>query len=108
VVFANLFHKETKTDRFRCDTVKLKYTHDPGRVLEALDIERAYDGLTKSKPREPAYALFPAQQDRKNPGRLSTGGSFTLTVSGISADLEAALWAWVTFGGYGARTRRAR
>ena len=81
----------------------------PGLVVEALKSTRTSDGRTRYEPKEPAYVFFPAQQ-RDKPGRLSEGGSFTLSLahqSGASPfDVEAALWAWTNFGGYGARTRR--
>ncbi len=54
----------------------------------------------------PAYAAFPLQSDPK-PVRKDI--SFKLTVSypvKHKEEVEAALWAWETFGGIGARTRR--
>ena len=58
---------------------------------------------------QPDYALFPAQEDRKHIGKLYFGGRFRLEVAAEEAvlpDVDAALWAWVTFGGIGGRTRR--
>jgi CRISPR-associated protein Cmr1 len=58
---------------------------------------------------QPDYALFPAQEDRKHIGRLHFGGRFRLEIAaeeGVLPDVDAALWAWVTFGGIGGRTRR--
>ena len=58
---------------------------------------------------QPDYALFPAQEDRKRIGNLYFGGRFRLEVSAredVQGDVDAALWAWVTFGGIGGRTRR--
>jgi len=80
-----------------------------GQVVEALKSSRTPDGRTRYEPREPAYVLFPAQQGDK-PGRVSEKGSFTLTIRHQSNasrfEVEAALWAWTNFGGYGARARR--
>jgi CRISPR-associated protein Cmr1 len=58
---------------------------------------------------QPDYALFPAQEDRKQIKNLYFGGRFRLEVSAsedLQNDVDAALWAWVTFGGIGGRTRR--
>lgn len=64
----------------------------------------------------PQYAAFPLQlteEERKkqNPPQKAVYSqiSFTLTIifpSKVKDDIEAALWAWETFGGIGARTRR--
>lgn len=62
-----------------------------------------------------AYAAFPLQPpaDEAYPGMetkaVRRGVVFTLTISfpaACQADVAAALWAWETFGGIGARTRR--
>lgn len=64
------------------------------------------------KDKHPSYALFPFQgSNRQNvPVADCTAGiSFTLTLSyprKLSQEINAALWAWVNFGGIGARTRR--
>lgn len=80
-----------------------------GQVVEALKSSRTPNGRTRYEPREPAYALFPAQQ-RDKPGRVSDKGSFTLGIlhqaNAVPFEVEASLWAWTNFGGYGARTRR--
>lgn len=66
----------------------------------------------------PAYAAFPLQpdQDERQSPKVKLHGvqrnvKFTLTIDfpeqpDIVADVEAALWAWETFGGIGGRTRR--
>ncbi|MCL4514099.1 MAG: type III-B CRISPR module RAMP protein Cmr1 [Firmicutes bacterium] len=69
----------------------------------------------------PSYALFPfqgkaekAREIRKvteYPATVTTGVSFKLTLQwpadmDIAKDIEASVWAWVNFGGLGARTRR--
>lgn len=58
------------------------------------------------------YVTFPLDQatdnDLKN-AQLRTGVKFTLQITFpelLRDDVEAALWAWETFGGLGARTRR--
>jgi len=59
----------------------------------------------------PAYAAFPLQPNNKD-GTVRTvqsGVGFELVVTYpavAEADIRAALWAWETFGGVGARTRR--
>jgi CRISPR-associated protein Cmr1 len=70
----------------------------------------------KSVNNIPGYAAFPLQPDRDELRKrdphipdVRSGVSFTLTISfpeGRREDVEAALWAWETFGGIGARTRR--
>jgi CRISPR-associated protein Cmr1 len=58
---------------------------------------------------QPRYVLFPAQENRRNVGRIYTGGSFRLEVRApepLIADVDSALWAWFAFGGIGGRTRR--
>ncbi|WP_029214551.1 type III-B CRISPR module RAMP protein Cmr1 [Kallotenue papyrolyticum] len=63
----------------------------------------------------PAYAAFPLQPERaaieaRTPIKpVLTGVRFTLAISfprQYEEDVAAALWAWETFGGIGARTRR--
>ena len=63
----------------------------------------------------PAYAAFPLQPDRaaideRTPIQpVLTGVRFTLAITfprEYEEDVAAALWAWETFGGIGARTRR--
>ncbi|MGI5845245.1 MAG: type III-B CRISPR module RAMP protein Cmr1 [Candidatus Xenobium sp.] len=59
----------------------------------------------------PAYAAFPLQPNSKDRTvrTVQSGVGFELVVSypaAAEADVRAALWAWETFGGVGARTRR--
>lgn len=60
----------------------------------------------------PLYAAFPLQENRRENRPLKNvykDVSFTLTISfpkDFKQEVEAALWAWETFGGIGARTRR--
>lgn len=59
-----------------------------------------------------AYALFPFRDDQH--ASAWTAVTFTLrlrsvpagSMAQLRAEAEAALWAWITFGGLGARTRR--
>ncbi|MDW8305413.1 MAG: type III-B CRISPR module RAMP protein Cmr1 [Acidobacteriota bacterium] len=60
-----------------------------------------------------AYAAFPLQPSREQTeqqlNKVLSGVKFKLHISfpeEIRCDIEAALWAWETFGGVGARTRR--
>jgi len=62
-------------------------------------------------PEEPAYVLFPAQQDLKRIGKLSNPGArFELEISTADKESESqaqlALFAMANFGGYGGRSRR--
>lgn len=69
-------------------------------------------GSPQFKRNHPSYALFPFQGSRKegiDPGECISGISFKLHVDypqEFSNDVGAALWAWLNFGGIGARTRR--
>ena len=63
----------------------------------------------------PAYAAFPLQPAQSamrvgmNLKKLRIGVSFSLTLSypaEMANEIDAAIWAWETFGGIGARTRR--
>jgi CRISPR-associated protein Cmr1 len=64
------------------------------------------------------YALFPFQGEqpeagatapKKLPAQYVSAASFTLRLrypKALASDVETAVWAWVSFGGLGARTRR--
>ena len=87
------------------DTVQIVVDVDPARRGEA--VQTFLPGRT---PRPTAhvsgYAAFPLQLEQ---GKVWKGAYFTLTITyptQWSAEIEAALWAWETFGGLGARTRR--
>lgn len=63
----------------------------------------------------PPYAAFPLQPEKESAAvgmetkPVRVGVKFTLRISfpqKYKSDVEAALWAWETFGGVGARTRR--
>lgn len=76
----------------------------------------AYFPEDKNFPRfernHPPYALFPFQGNKRDgisPSNCTANVSFELKLTypqGLSTDVEAAVWAWVNFGGIGARTRR--
>jgi CRISPR-associated protein Cmr1 len=87
------------------ETVQIVVDVDPARRGEA--VQTFLPGRT---PRPTAhvsgYAAFPLQLEQ---GKVWKGTHFTLTMTyptRWSAEIEAALWAWETFGGLGARTRR--
>lgn len=70
--------------------------------------EKPYGGNGRVSPewKELAYAAFPLQD---NPQTVAKGITFDLTISfpdDHKDEVSAALWAWETFGGIGARTRR--
>ncbi|NJO05938.1 MAG: type III-B CRISPR module RAMP protein Cmr1 [Chloroflexaceae bacterium] len=58
-------------------------------------------------PKSPySYVAFPLNESK---GTVQEGVKFSLTITFLQAqarEVEAALWAWETFGGIGARTRR--
>ncbi|NPA94121.1 MAG: type III-B CRISPR module RAMP protein Cmr1 [Thermodesulfobacteria bacterium] len=58
-----------------------------------------------------SYALFPALNDDDAGDLAKEGLTFNVNISwpsdrNIDKDIRAAIWAWVNFGGLGARTRR--
>lgn len=71
-----------------------------------------YGGALQFRQNHPQYALFPFQGSDQQGipiGECTAGISFELTIScpvALSPEINAALWAWVNFGGIGARTRR--
>lgn len=88
-------------------------------------VDHPFEINTKGKPQAregsaaPAYAAFPLQPSDKEAEQLRRTNTATKSVCvgvqfslGISfeeehrQEVEAALWAWETFGGIGARTRR--
>lgn len=86
---------------------------EQGKAIKPYRIER---GRAKAINGIPGYAAFPLQPDREatrepNPfiPDVQENVSFRLTISFPKDrinDIEASLWAWETFGGIGARTRR--
>jgi CRISPR-associated protein Cmr1 len=90
-----------------------------GKADSPFEVVRSKRGKPQVRPRGgsivPAYAAFPLQpsQDEAKIGMqtkaVRVGIVFTLTISFPTdqhEEVEAALWAWETFGGIGARTRR--
>ncbi len=101
------------------DTVQISVdVLKPGGDIEAFQVSKNARGRNEAKPANniPAYAAFPLQQtkeelEKPNPPYryVKRGIAFLLTISFPEAhknEIEAALWAWETFGGIGARTRR--
>lgn len=89
-----------------------------GKEIDWIE-RRRQDVRTETRPRPPrnfpAYALFPFQgQNNEPPKTCQEGVAFTLRITlakgqseeAIRPEIEAALWAWILFGGVGARTRR--
>ncbi len=68
--------------------------------------------FAKFKEGHPSYALFPFQGDKKKGtpiAKCTSKVSFELKLfypQSLSLDVDAAVWAWVNFGGVGARVRR--
>jgi CRISPR-associated protein Cmr1 len=104
-------------------TIQISAVVDPSKQVtevKPFNIVPGEDGQNQSRPnwksRIPTYAAFPLQltqeelqQDKPQPNVVSDNVYFTLTISfhrNNKEDVEAALWAWETFGGLGARTRR--
>ncbi|MGQ9697571.1 MAG: type III-B CRISPR module RAMP protein Cmr1, partial [Armatimonadota bacterium] len=97
-----------------------------GKEVSSAEYSRRPDGTYGSLPKwregYPAYALFPFQGKLKNgrtqidqpPAKALEDVGFRLRLlsarrqdrDSLCAEAEAALWAWLTFGGIGARTRR--
>jgi CRISPR-associated protein Cmr1 len=80
-------------------------------------LQLRWNSLFDSPNRELTYALFPFQgrlsKDRRSvevrPAKFIETASFTLRLrypTALGEDVETAVWAWVNFGGLGARTRR--
>jgi CRISPR-associated protein Cmr1 len=83
--------------------------HKNGRI--------SYQPEPNADSETPPYAAFPLQPQQEDlrqrplpePKKVGTKITFTLEISfpkDRREDIEAALWAWETFGGIGARTRR--
>ncbi|MBI1747848.1 MAG: type III-B CRISPR module RAMP protein Cmr1 [Acidobacteria bacterium] len=108
------------TDNTSAVSVKVSINpQKPGHVEPCAVFERDRNGYYKSfptfRPNYPAYALFPFQgkkpdgTEAKAPSSGTVNTEFYLTVhfpQDMVKDVEAAVWAWVNFGGIGARPRR--
>lgn len=74
--------------------------------------ETPYTSRTRTADewRNLAYAAFPLAPDEGRPARVAWHGvKFRMSITYplcVQREVEAALWAWETFGGLGARTRR--
>jgi len=80
----------------------LDHPYEVVRNREGRDRIQARDGS-----RTPAYAAFPLQTPPLRPVRHNVAFALRITYPvSEAADVTAALWAWETFGGLGARTRR--
>ncbi len=74
---------------------RFKVTDNRGEPTEIGNLRSAY-----------SYVAFPLRESK---GSVQEGITFTLTLTfpaKFNDDIQAALWAWDTFGGIGARTRR--
>ena len=92
---------------------------DRGNVWRDVEISTRHGKrrVSLGDPRSPySYVAFPLREERDPNGRVTKpagsvwrGVEFELNVTfprHLREDVEAALWAWETFGGVGARTRR--
>jgi CRISPR-associated protein Cmr1 len=95
------FEVKEKTDRYG----NVEYNDRSGKPKTIID----------DKKIAPVYAVFPLRppENEKVAGMyippLQVGVEFTLEISfpkNLEKDVEASIWAWETFGGIGARTRR--
>ncbi len=85
----------------------------PGTVLRDVEIS-SRNGPRRVELGHPSspysYVAFPLRSEPgKAPGAVREGVEFTLTIrypASLAEDVAAAVWAWETFGGVGARTRR--
>jgi CRISPR-associated protein Cmr1 len=87
--------------------VQIAVTSTPGRPLREVPRPQG-DRIHIGAPASPyGYVAFPLND--KPRASVMEGITFTLTITFCDTDkaeVEAALWAWETFGGVGARTRR--
>lgn len=77
-----------------------------GEILQ-IQVDVLEKGIVVGPKDLPPYAAFPLQQVQN--AKLPVNVVFQLTISfpeKWQADIQVALWAWETFGGIGARTRR--
>ncbi len=85
-----------------------------GKIVEKIEVPDKKKGKISvhiSDPKSPwSYAAFPLRETEDKPaGFVRSDVLFELQISYPQAyknDVQAALWAWETFGGIGARTRR--
>ena len=110
----------TVQDLFAAEAAIWGSTEQPASVevvVETVDKGRVLDFEVWQRDRDmPRYGLFPFfpqpardGQPGKPPAACIEGIRFRLSLTGPAthfADVEAAVWAWIMFGGVGARTRR--
>lgn len=110
----------TVRDLFKAEAAIWGSTERPAAVgveVETLDKGQVRDfEAWRSDPDMPRYGLFPFfpqpardGQPGKSAAACIEGARFRLRLTGPEsnrADVEAAVWAWIMFGGVGARTRR--
>ncbi len=113
------------TDKASPVEVEVRWKEGPPELKPCAKYDRRNDGILQLRWNSPfdirnsaiPYALFPFQgqtsRDRrsieKNPASYIENGEFNLRIRApaeFSLDVETAVWAWVNFGGIGARTRR--
>lgn len=110
--------KEEKDDQQEQTVQLVVEVSNPGSLKKTFTIVKNKKGenIAKPVPGIPAYAAFPLQptQDELKKAQpyvqdVRESVSFKVIISFAKdqkTDIEAALWAWETFGGIGARTRR--
>ncbi len=91
--------------------VAIKVTVTKRGTCEELFESKEKNPKPLEKWKDVAYSAFPAAANNNSSvqKKVSTGVEFELKIdfpSVIITEIEAALWAWETFGGIGARTRR--
>lgn len=110
------------TDRRRDDTKDTRLAQSRVQVIvTTCTPEKAHTAFNGVNPNDgiAGYAAFPLQENKRQNKPVGTvlkkGTTFTLqlilanhSVQGqaLEKEVQAALWAWETFGGVGARTRR--
>lgn len=117
-------NKQAQEDKSFQHTIQIEVIvrdSERGEAKKAYDIEERGEKLKPSAVNVPDYAVFPLRppnedlrkktkkQLEEDMKKLQHGVSFTLKITFpkiYKEDIEAALWAWETFGGVGARTRR--
>lgn len=105
--FANLEEMKKAEDEIWGTASKDKKGEKPASKVQVF-VETTNKGveLIHSAKDVNPYAAFPLRQENK---KLRDNITFKLSIKypkDLQTDVEAALWAWETFGGIGARTRR--
>jgi CRISPR-associated protein Cmr1 len=106
----------TTSQASKVEVVVLSQPAQP-RALAVYEYDDRERLVVRNERKVIAYGAFPlqpsrqAQRDMEKPGALHDYGSSTFSLRftfpiELREDVEAALWAWETFGGLGGRTRR--